>query len=80
MVNQPTPQNDWGKWVLPSAIGATLAFLAFLGTQALQTNSRLTDIEATIREGRQERVQQVEDLRRRLDRLEGDFYDPRGRQ
>jgi hypothetical protein len=60
------------------AAAATLAYGGWLGfqvtTSSANVTERLTRIETSMSENRAERTAQIEDLRRRVDRLEGRAY------
>jgi hypothetical protein len=53
---------------------ATLAYAGWAGFQINSINDRLTRIETTMTENKQERQGQVDDIRRRLDRVEIRVY------
>lgn len=52
------------------AATATLGFLGWVGLSVNGMTDRLVTLEVTVREARAERLQQVEDLRVRVGRLE----------
>ncbi|WP_343518084.1 hypothetical protein [Sphingomonas sp.] len=62
------------------AAAATLAFLGWVGMSVNSMTDRLTTIEVTMRENREERLQQVTDLRSRVNRLEDRLEVTRGRE
>lgn len=53
---------------------ATMAYAAWAGVQINSINDRLTRIETSMAEGKAERQAQVEDLRRRMERVEGRIF------
>jgi hypothetical protein len=74
-----------GAWLLRGAIGLLVAGTAWIGGQVISVNNRLATIEASMvrqtdigvllgvigqRVGREEYNRQIEDIRRRFDRLE----------
>lgn len=66
---------QWIVGILASlAVAALLAFLSWVGTAVSDMNVRLTRLDATITEGRAERVEQISDLRGRMSRVEQEVF------
>lgn len=62
---------DWFKTlVVGAALTCALSFIAWLGVSVNAMADRLTAIEVTMRENKEERLQQIADLRARVGRLE----------
>ncbi len=67
-------ETSFRKLVYTISAAATLAYAGWLGSAMIGVRDRLTGIETTISENREERQGQVLDLRSRIQRLESDLY------
>lgn len=63
-------ENRFRSVVYGLAAAATLAFLGWVGMSVNGMTERLTTIEVTMRENKEERLQQIADLRNRVGRIE----------
>lgn len=63
-------ENRFRSVVYGIFAAATLAFLGWVGMSVNGMTERLTTIEVTMRENKEERLQQVADLRNRVNRIE----------
>lgn len=81
-VHEPS-EDRFRQVVYAVAAAATLTYGGWLGLQVTQISAvlteRLTRIETTISENRSERQFQIQEINRRIERLEARVYEENGR-
>ncbi len=74
-----TTERRFRTLVYAVVAAATLTYAGWLGSTVIDLRNGQVRIETTIAENKAERIQQIVEIRSRLDRIETDFYERRGR-
>ena len=74
MTDEPEGRDPFKAFVYGIAATASLGYFGWLGASVIAIGDRLTVMETTIVENKEERREQINELRQRVGRLEEESY------